>query len=318
MVVQLGTVSPAPLGVEGRSGDLVASFHGVSVIKTGKRIALPILSGSLSQEGRGVVPSLGEADGHGEGHGGHHGEEGHDGHPTFYPDNPYPEYRWGMAIDLDLCVGCSACASACYVENNVPVVGPELHLNGREMSWIRIEPFYEEDDAELQPMLCQHCSNAPCETVCPVFATYHSTEGINAQVYNRCVGTRYCANNCPYKVRRFNWLDYRRSTVMNTTRNPAVSIRGKGVMEKCTFCVQRIRESRDHAKDELRQIQDGEVTPACAQTCPTNAITFGNLLDENSEVHKWASSDRAYRVFDHLGTAPGVHYLKSKWKKDHA
>jgi len=154
--------------------------------------------------------------------------------------------------------------------------------------------------------------------VCPVYATYHNPEGLNAQVYNRCVGTRYCANNCPYKVRRFNWFDYRRPTEANPTLNPEVSARGRGVMEKCSFCVQRIRSAREKAKDEKRKIADGEVVPACAQTCPTNAIVFGNIDDPNSEVSKWAGSERAYRVFEHLGTRPAVYYLKSGRKKDHA
>jgi molybdopterin-containing oxidoreductase family iron-sulfur binding subunit len=203
----------------------------------------------------------------------------------------------------------------------VAVVGVDEHLRGRELSWMRIESFYDDhsEEAEFQPMLCQHCTNAPCETVCPVFATYHNPEGLNAQVYNRCVGTRYCANNCPYKVRRFNWFDQKRPSVTNMTNNPTVSVRGKGVMEKCSFCVQRIRAARDTAKDDKRPIKDGEVTPACAQTCPTTAITFGDLLDENSEVHKLAKSERAYRVFESLGTGPAVHYLSGKWKKkDHA
>jgi molybdopterin-containing oxidoreductase family iron-sulfur binding subunit len=222
-----------------------------------------------------------------------------------------------MAIDLDLCIGCSACASACYVENNVPVVGAKLHNNGREMSWLRIEPFYEEGEGQFQPMLCQHCTNAPCESVCPVFATYHNVVGINAQVYNRCVGTRYCLNNCPYKVRRFNWFDSDRPSEMNMTRNPEVSVRGRGIMEKCSFCVQRVRSARDVAKDEDRKIVDGEVRPACAQTCPTNAIAFGNLQDENSTVRRWSTSSRAYRVFEQLGTGPAVFYLRDKWKNDH-
>jgi len=185
------------------------------------------------------------------------------------------------------------------------------------MSWLRIESFYEDGDGEIQPMLCQHCTNAPCEAVCPVFATYHSVEGLNAQIYNRCVGTRYCANNCPYKVRRFNWFDFRRPSEMNLTTNPEVSIRGAGVMEKCSFCVQRIRSARDVAKDEGRMIVDGEVTPACQQTCPTKAIAFGDLQDENSEIHKWAKSERSHRVFEQIGTGPAVHYLKNTWKNGH-
>jgi molybdopterin-containing oxidoreductase family iron-sulfur binding subunit len=306
MTAQFGAINPAPVGIDERTGDLISTFGGVGIQKTGKTIALPILAGSQSQEGRGVIPRP------------HHDERHHhDPEATLYPDKIHPDYRWGMVIDLDLCTGCSACASACYVENNVAVVGAERHLKGREMSWIHIEPFYDHGDVELQPMLCQHCTNAPCESVCPVIATYHNPEGLNAQVYNRCVGTRYCANNCPYKVRRFNWFDFRRPGEMNMTRNPEVSPRGAGVMEKCTFCVQRIRAGRDVAKDEGRKIGDGEVTPACAQTCPTQSITCGNLQDENSEVHKHSKSERVHRVFEQLGTDPAVYYLRNKWKNGH-
>ncbi|MCZ6767561.1 MAG: 4Fe-4S dicluster domain-containing protein, partial [bacterium] len=252
-MVQRKTVDPTPAEIEANSGEVVSRFEGVKIERTGRKIALPILSGSMSQKGRGVIP--GGGNGHGDEHGGHDGK-----HATLYPDNRYKDYRWGMAIDLDLCTGCSACVAACYVENNVPVTGGELHLNGREMSWIRIEPYYEPEDSQdgsgFQPMLCQHCANAPCETVCPVFATYHSEEGLNAQIYNRCVGTRYCANNCPYKVRRFNWFDFDRPSDLNITRNPEVSVRGRGIMEKCSFCVQRIRGARDVAKDNGRKIMD--------------------------------------------------------------
>jgi len=307
--------SPAvaiPLAIDERSGELIAVFENVTIQKTGKTTALPVLSGSLSQQGRGVIPG----DGHGEEHR-HEKREGRDDQPTFYPKHEHKDYRWAMAIDLDLCIGCAACVAACYVENNVPVVGPKLHLQGREMSWIRIEPFYDEKgEVEFQPMLCQHCDNAPCETVCPVYATYHNPEGLNTQVYNRCVGTRYCSNNCPYKVRRFNWFDSKRPSGMNTTQNPELSVRGRGIMEKCTFCVQRIRAARHKAKDENRRIEEREAIPACAQTCPTKAIVFGNLLDADSEVSRHARSDRAYRVLDRLGTRPAVYYLRSKWKKD--
>jgi len=310
MTVQLGAVDSAPFAVDGDTGELLTMFEDVSIEKTGRSVALPILAGSQSQEGRGVVPKPADHEGRT-----HH----HDPEATLYPEKHYDEYRWGMVIDLDLCTGCSACAAACYVENNVPVVGADLHLEGREMSWLRIESFYEHDEADFQPMLCQHCTNAPCEAVCPVFATYHNVEGLNAQIYNRCVGTRYCANNCPYKVRRFNWFDFRRPSEMNFTRNPEVSVRGAGVMEKCSFCVQRIRSGRDTAKDEERKIRDGEVTPACAQTCPTSAIAFGDLQDEGSEVHKLASSSRAHRVFESLGVEPAVHYLRNSWRSgDHA
>lgn len=309
MTLQRGVVDGAPIDVDARTGEWIATFAGVSVRKTGRVVKLPILSGSQSQEGRGVIPNPVH-----EKSGMHH----HDPKATLYPAKRHPDYRWGMAIDLELCIGCGACVSACYVENNVPVVGAQHHLKGREMSWIRIEPFYDGDEAQFQPMLCQHCTNAPCEAVCPVYATYHNPEGINAQVYNRCVGTRYCSNNCPYKVRRFNWFDFKRPSEMNLTRNPEVSVRGRGVMEKCTFCVQRVRSARDKAKDASRKILDGEATPACAQTCPTRAIVFGDLQDETTEVHAWSQSPRSHRVFEGLGTDPAIYYLRNTWKGEHA
>jgi molybdopterin-containing oxidoreductase family iron-sulfur binding subunit len=180
------------------------------------------------------------------------------------------------------------------------------------MSWLRIEPYYEKGEVEFLPMLCQQCDNAPCEPVCPVFAAYHNPEGLNVQVYARCVGTRYCSNNCPYKVRRFNWRQHQRPEPLERMLNPDVFVRDVGVMEKCTFCIQRIRAAKDKAKDESRKVRDGEFTTACAQSCPTGAIVFGNLLDKESRVHRLAHSGRAYRVFESLGTEPSVHYLRGK------
>jgi molybdopterin-containing oxidoreductase family iron-sulfur binding subunit len=217
-----------------------------------------------------------------------------------------------MAVDLDRCNGCAACVAACHVENNVPAAGKADHLKGREMSWLRIEPFYEKGEVEFLPMLCQQCDNAPCESVCPVFAAYHNPEGLNVQVYNRCVGTRYCSNNCPYKVRRFNWWQHRWPEPTDRMRNPDVQVREVGMMEKCTFCIQRIRAAKDKARDEARKVRDGEFTTACAQSCPTGALTFGNILDKESGVSRLAGSGRAYRVFEFLGTEPSVHYLRGK------
>ena len=240
-------------------------------------------------------------------------------HPfSLYPEHEHPEHRWGMAIDLDACNGCNACVAACYAENNVPVMGAEQMLLGRTMSWMRIERFTEHDEAQdnkpvesrFLPMLCQHCDHAPCETVCPVFATYHTDEGLNAQVYNRCVGTRYCANNCPYKVRRFNWFDAQFPEPLNLQLNPDVTARSGGVMEKCTFCVQRIAEEKDRARDEQRPVQDGDVTPACAQTCPAQAIVFGDLNDPNSRASQLSSDNRSYHALGVLNARPAVTYLK--------
>ena len=238
-------------------------------------------------------------------------------HVSLYPPHEHPEHRWGMAIDLDACNGCNACVAACYAENNVPVMGADQIGRGRTMAWLRIERFVEPPgrdaggpDNRFVPMLCQHCDHAPCETVCPTYATYHTDEGLNAQVYNRCVGTRYCANNCPYKVRRFNWLGPEFDAPLNLQLNPDVPVRSAGVMEKCTFCVQRIRGAQDQAKDDNRSVGDGDITPACAQTCPAQAIVFGDLNDPSSRVSQVSADARAYHVFGALNTRPAVAYLK--------
>ena len=269
------------------------------------------------------------------GHGNGHGEEnGHGGghHNPFalgpqeppkqmYKQMEHPLYRWGMSIDLASCTGCSACVVACYAENNIPVVGKEFCSQGREMSWIRIERYLDGPGAQpttgYQPMLCQHCGHAPCEPVCPVYATYHNEEGLNHMVYNRCVGTRYCANNCSYKVRRFNWFHYEWPEPMNWQLNPDVTVREVGVMEKCSFCVQRIREARNTAKNEGREIKDGDIKTACQSVCPTESINFGNLLDEESGVAKNAQSSRSYRLLDqHINTQPAIIYLAKVTHKD--
>jgi len=307
--VPLG-VERIPLEADARSGEPVCLVENVSIKKTGRVVPIPVLSGSKSQEGRGVIPRK-EAHPHHE-----------QGKYSNYPKPRYEVYRWAMAIDLDRCIGCSACVAACYVENNIPLVGEKEHQKGREMSWLRIEPYFDggtgtvdRSNTHFLLMMCQHCDYAPCESVCPVYAAYHNPEGLNAQVYNRCVGTRYCSNNCPYKVRRFNWFDHHPEPDLDRIRNPDLSKRGRGVMEKCTFCIQRIRKAKDTAEDEKRKVRDGEIQPACAQTCPTQAIVFGNLLDESSEVYRRAHSPRAHRVFEHLGTGPGVYYLSRKGMK---
>ncbi len=237
---------------------------------------------------------------------------------SLWKGHDYTGSRWGMAIDLNSCTGCSACVLSCNLENNVPVVGKSEVAKSRDMHWLRLDRYYSgsPDDLEtspdvaFQPMLCQHCGNAPCETVCPVLATVHSTEGLNMQVYNRCVGTRYCANNCPYKVRRFNWFDYAHADLNNNLAlNPDVTVRSRGVMEKCSFCVQRIYTAKGDAKVEGRNLRDGDIVPACAQSCPAEAIVFGDLNDPKSKVANLAKSERSFRVLSELGVQPSVHYL---------
>jgi molybdopterin-containing oxidoreductase family iron-sulfur binding subunit len=272
---------------------------------TGRRTRLPRLSATPYEEGRTIVRTVSAAA------------------PTvtalpatgkMYPAPSFPVHRWAMAIDMDRCTGCQACVVACYAENNVPVVGPEAMTRGRNMAWLRVEHFVRvEDDqprVDLLPMLCQQCGNAPCETVCPVYATYTNPEGLDAQVYNRCVGTRYCSNNCPYKVRVFNWQEPEFPKPLNMQLNPDVTVRSKGVMEKCTFCVQRITAAKDLARREGRPVADGDAVPACAQTCPTRAIVFGDLNDPRSRIRQVWEHPRRYRVLEELNTRPAVVYLE--------
>ena len=236
-------------------------------------------------------------------------------HPErdIYPSHVHDGYRWGMVVDLDRCIGCAACAAACYAENNLAVVGEERMIQGREMAWLQVQRYLDpvrRDKVVFLPVMCQHCDNAPCESVCPVYAPHHSPEGLNNQVYNRCIGTRFCAQNCPYKVRRFNWFNYKWPEPLNAQLNPDVTVRSKGVMEKCSFCVQRIKEAHGTAKNEARRIRDGEIAPACVQTCPTGALIFGDFADENSRVRRLAADRRAYQVLGYLNTKPAVIYLQ--------
>jgi len=335
-------------------GRLVSSGLPVSIRKAGGREELAFAQGSdvIDRARRPLVPvttlSAFEADARS-------GTEQQHGGPSAWPEHPYPNTRWAMAIDLSLCNGCGKCVLACQAENNVPVVGRRGMLDGREMSWIRIDRYYDAPkkdggwDAEVwdgplevveeprtlfQPMLCQHCENAPCETVCPFVATMHSEEGLNQQIYNRCVGTRYCANNCPFKVRRYNFWEYSKAqesrffrwlepriarnaalnarSPMQMKNNPEVTVRSRGVMEKCSFCVQRIKAARSEATREGKprdHFEDGAVVTACMEACPTGAIVFGDANAPNSRVAALAAGPRAMKLLEALGVEPSISYL---------
>lgn len=235
--------------------------------------------------------------------------------PSLYPPVPTGDTRWGMLIDLDQCIGCNACVVACQAENNIAVVGAEEVAKGRQMHWLRVDHYHsgppEAPRSHFLPVPCMHCEQAPCEAGCPVNATVHGTGGLNEMVYNRCIGTRTCSSFCPYKVRRFNWFDWTAEDPpsIKAQRNPNVTVRARGVMEKCTYCVQRISEARIAARKEQRPIADGEVRTACQQTCPTQAIVFGNLANTDSQVSRLRRSPRHYGLLEELNTRPKTTYL---------
>ncbi|AKJ01772.1 quinol:cytochrome c oxidoreductase iron-sulfur protein precursor [Archangium gephyra] len=289
---------------------------GVTLEVTPETRPLALSQTHASMEGRGLVREAELAAFLANPRAGNEQEGGHGGgHPlSIWSGHEYKGHKWALAVDLSACTGCSACVVSCQAENNIPIVGEDEALRQREMHWMRIDRYYEgEPDAPRvvhQPMMCQHCDNAPCETVCPVLATVHSTEGLNQQVYNRCVGTRYCANNCPTKVRRFNWFDYKHDEPLERlVLNPDVVVRTRGVMEKCSLCVQRIQEGKAEAKRDGRELRDGDIRTACQQSCPAQAIHFGDINDPNSDVAKLAKSGRAYRLLEEINIGPAVTYL---------
>ena len=281
---------------------------GAKIEKTSRRIEFAQSQSKDSMEDRPLVRELPLAE-----YAGGKGETEPE-YESLWSPHDYPEHKWGLAVDLNACVGCSACVVSCQAENNVPVVGKDEVRRRREMHWIRIDRYFEgdRDDPKVyyQPVMCHQCDNASCESVCPVLATVHSSEGLNMQVYNRCVGTRYCENNCPYKVRRFNWFAYSHADpVADLALNPDVTVRSRGVMEKCTFCVQRIEEVKIRARNEGRVIYDNEIQPACQQSCPANAIIFGDLTDLKSRVAQLKKSGRNYTLLDELNLRPALSYL---------
>ncbi len=300
---------------QGESGSL---FGAVSLRKTGERKRLISLSATQYQYGRRIVQwvspktlgAMQERD----------IEEiiwplpqGYDPRRDLYPPHEYKNHRWAMVVDLDRCIGCGACETACYAENNIPIMGPEPLARGREMSWLKVPPYRHPRDTHrvgFLPLPCQHCDAAPCEPVCPVFAAVHNDQGLNAQIYNRCIGTRFCSNNCPYKVRRFGWFDPHWRPPLHLQLNPDVTVRSRGVMEKCTFCVQRILYAERQAKVEGRAMRDGEVQPACVQSCPTRTFIFGDLMQPDSQVSRLFNHPRRYQLLKELNTKPAVIYLK--------
>ncbi|MBI3492579.1 MAG: TAT-variant-translocated molybdopterin oxidoreductase [Acidobacteria bacterium] len=298
-----------------RTSDALTFGAGAKLIATNDRATLACTQYHHLMEGRGMVRAVTRDEYVRDPKSIHEGDETPPKIITLYPEVKYEGYKWGMAIDVNACIGCNACVVGCQAENNIPVIGKEQVLRGREMHWLRVDTYYrgpaENPETYFQPVPCMQCENAPCEVVCPVGATVHSSEGLNDMVYNRCVGTRYCSNNCPYKVRRFNFLLYQDwdTPSLKLARNPDVTVRSRGVMEKCTYCVQRINAAKIESEKEDRSVRDGEIKTACQQACPAEAIVFGNLNDPNSRVAKLQSEVRNYSLLGELNTRPRTTYL---------
>ncbi|HJZ72787.1 MAG TPA: TAT-variant-translocated molybdopterin oxidoreductase [Vicinamibacterales bacterium] len=298
-----------------RTADAPEFGEGLEIVQTGGDFSLACTQYHHLMNGRGMVRALTRDEFVKNPRAIHEGEETPPRTVTLYPNYEYAGYRWGMAIDINACIGCNACVVGCQAENNIPVVGKNEVLSGREMHWIRVDTYYrgEESNPEtyFQPVPCMQCENAPCEVVCPVGATVHSHEGLNDMVYNRCVGTRYCSDNCPYKVRRFNFLLYQdwNTPSLKLARNPDVSVRSRGVMEKCTYCVQRINRAKIDAEQESRPVRDTDIQTACQQACPADAIVFGNLNDPASRVAQLQAEERNYSLIGELNTRPRTTYL---------
>jgi molybdopterin-containing oxidoreductase family iron-sulfur binding subunit len=289
--------------------------RGAEIVPTGDKYSLACTQYHHLMEGRGLVRVATRDEYVKDPKVVHEGFEAPPRTITLYPEYKYDGYKWGMAIDVNSCIGCNACVVGCQAENNIPVIGRDQVLRGREMHWLRVDTYYSGEkhnpETYFQPVPCMQCENAPCEVVCPVEATVHSHEGLNDMVYNRCVGTRYCSNNCPYKVRRFNYLLYQdfETPSLKLGRNPDVTVRSRGVMEKCTYCVQRINAAKIDSEKDSRRIADGEIKTACQQTCPADAIVFGDLNDPKSRVAQLQAAQRNYSILADLNTRPRTTYL---------